>query len=104
MVAGRTLMHLTPVQDQAIAARMALIVGGIKFDRLFACVRFDEVDGDILFVYARDEEIAAGWRTVFRASHLDHRDGHSQARSRHHGVAETTGSINAVSNSLATNI
>lgn len=37
-------MHLTPVQDQAIAARMALIVGATTFDRLFASVRFDEVD------------------------------------------------------------
>jgi hypothetical protein len=38
---------------------MALIVGGTTFDRLFAGVRFDEVDGDILFVYAKDEETAA---------------------------------------------
>jgi hypothetical protein len=52
-------MNLTPVQDQAIAARMALVVGGATFDRLFAGVRFDEVDGDILYVYARDEETAA---------------------------------------------
>jgi hypothetical protein len=52
-------MILTPVQDQAIAARMALIVGGTTFDRLFAGVRFDELDGDILFVYALDEETAA---------------------------------------------
>jgi hypothetical protein len=52
-------MHLTPVQDQAIAARMALIVGGATFDRLFAGVRFDEVDGDVLFVYAKNEETAA---------------------------------------------
>jgi hypothetical protein len=52
-------MHLTTVQDQAIAARMALIVGGATFDRLFAGVRFDEVDGDILYVYAKDEETAA---------------------------------------------
>jgi hypothetical protein len=29
-------MKLTPVQDQAIAARMALVVGGTTFDRLFA--------------------------------------------------------------------
>jgi hypothetical protein len=29
-------MHLTPVQDQAIAARIALVVGGATFDRLFA--------------------------------------------------------------------
>ena len=33
-------MQLTPVQDQAIAARVALIVGGATFDRLFAGVRF----------------------------------------------------------------
>jgi hypothetical protein len=52
-------MHLTHIQDQAIAARMALIVGGATFDRLFAGVRFDEVDGDILYVYAKDEETAA---------------------------------------------
>src|SRR6266481_2305948 len=49
-------MQLTPVQDQAIAARMALIVGGATFDRLFAGVRYDDVDGDILYVYAKDEE------------------------------------------------
>jgi hypothetical protein len=52
-------MLLTPIQDQAIAARMALIVGGATFDRLFAGVRFDEVDGDLLYVYASDEEAAA---------------------------------------------
>jgi hypothetical protein len=52
-------MHLTSVEDQAIAARMALIVGGVTFDRLFAGVHFDEVDGDILFVYAGDEDTAA---------------------------------------------
>ena len=52
-------MQLTLVQDQAIAARMALIVGGATFDRLFAGVRFDEVDGDILYVYAKDEVTAA---------------------------------------------
>lgn len=38
---------------------MALIVGGATFDRLFAGVRFDEVDGDLLYVYARDEDAAA---------------------------------------------
>jgi hypothetical protein len=52
-------VKLTPVQDHAIAARMALIVGGITFDRLFAGVRFDEVEGDILFAYAKDEQTAA---------------------------------------------
>ena len=52
-------MILTSVQDQAITARMALIVGGTTFDRLFSGVRFDEVDGDVLFVFAKDEETAA---------------------------------------------
>ncbi|WP_158670517.1 hypothetical protein [Bradyrhizobium guangdongense] len=52
-------MIVTEVQDQAIAARMALIVGADRFDQLFRAVRFDEVDGDILYVYARDEDAAA---------------------------------------------
>ncbi len=52
-------MQLSPIHDQAIAARMALIVGGPTFDRLFAGVRFDEVVMDILFVYAKDEETAS---------------------------------------------
>jgi len=52
-------MHLTLVQEQAIAARMALIVGAKEFDRLFLGVQFSEVDGDILFVYALDEDRAA---------------------------------------------
>jgi hypothetical protein len=47
------------VQEQAITARMALIVGAKEFDRLFPGVQFAEVDGDILFVFAKDEEIAA---------------------------------------------
>jgi len=41
------------IRAQAIAARMALIVGAASFDRLFAGVRFDEVVMDILFVYAK---------------------------------------------------
>jgi hypothetical protein len=52
-------MHLTLVQEQAIAARMALIVGAKEFDRLFAGVQFSEVDGDILFCFAMNEELAA---------------------------------------------
>jgi hypothetical protein len=58
-------MHFTPLQGQAITARMALIVGGITFDRLFVGVRFDEVDGDILFVYAKDEGAAAEMEDTF---------------------------------------
>jgi len=52
-------MILTPAQDQAITARIALIVGDTTFDRLFSGVRFDEVDGDILYAYAKNEETAA---------------------------------------------
>jgi hypothetical protein len=52
-------MYLTPVQDQAIAARMALIVGADNFDRLFRGIQFDEFDGTVLYVYAVDEYRAA---------------------------------------------
>jgi hypothetical protein len=52
-------MNITLVQDQAIQARMALIVGAKTFDRLFASIRFDETDGPLLYVYAKDEETAA---------------------------------------------
>lgn len=38
---------------------MALIVGAKTFDRLFAGIRFDELDGPLLDVYARDEQVAA---------------------------------------------
>ncbi|MGY3477383.1 hypothetical protein [Bradyrhizobium ottawaense] len=44
---------------------MALIVGARTFDRLLAGVRFDEVDGDILFVYAKDEDTAAKIEDAF---------------------------------------
>jgi hypothetical protein len=52
-------MQLTEVQDLAIQARMALIVGARTFDRLFSGIRFDELDGSLLYVYARDENTAA---------------------------------------------
>lgn len=39
-------------------ARMALTVGADEFDRLFLGVEFVEVDGDILYVLAVDEELA----------------------------------------------
>lgn len=51
-------MNLTEIQDHAIQARMALVVGAGTYDRLFAGIRFDEIDGDILFVYARSERCA----------------------------------------------
>jgi hypothetical protein len=58
-------MQLTPVQDQAIAARMALIVGADNFDRLFRGLQFDEFDGTVLYVYAMDEYRAAEIEDTF---------------------------------------
>jgi hypothetical protein len=50
---------ITLLQDQAIAARMALTVGATTFDRLFSGIHFAEIQGEFLFVYAKDEETAA---------------------------------------------
>lgn len=58
-------MILSDIQDQAIAARMALIVGADRFDRLFRGVRFDELDGDLLYVYAENEAAAAEMEDEF---------------------------------------
>ena len=44
---------------------MALIVGGATFDRLFAGVRFAEVEGDILYVFTKDEATAAEMEDTF---------------------------------------
>jgi hypothetical protein len=52
-------MKLSEIQNLAIQARMALIVGAKTFDRLFAGIRFAEADGGLLYVYAKDEETAA---------------------------------------------
>jgi hypothetical protein len=52
-------MKLSQVEDQAIQARIALIVGAKTFDRLFAGIRFDETDGPMLYAYAKNEDIAA---------------------------------------------
>jgi hypothetical protein len=52
-------MKITDVENLAIQARMALIVGAKTFDRLFAGIRFGETDGPLLYVYAKDEDTAA---------------------------------------------
>ena len=52
-------MELTLIQDFAIQARVAGVLGARVFDRVFAGVRFAEVDGPLLYIYARDE-VAAG--------------------------------------------
>ncbi len=53
------MMKLSLVEDQAIQARIAFIAGAETFDRLFAGIRFDEVDGNLLFAIARDEDCAS---------------------------------------------
>jgi hypothetical protein len=58
-------MLISEIQSLAISARMAAIVGSEAFDRLFAGVEFNEVDGDILFVYARSEDCAAEMEEKF---------------------------------------
>ena len=55
---GGNTMNLSEIQDFAIQARIALIVGVATFDRAFAGIRFAEIDGSLLYVYARDEESA----------------------------------------------
>jgi hypothetical protein len=52
-------MKLSLVQEQAITARIALVVGAEEFDRLFLGIAFSEVEGDILFAHAYDDDCAA---------------------------------------------
>jgi hypothetical protein len=52
-------MELTQIQDYAIQARVAAVLGATVFDRVFVGIRFAETDGPLLYVYARDEEAAA---------------------------------------------
>jgi hypothetical protein len=74
-------MLVSEIQSLAITARMAAIVGADTFDRLFAGVEFNEVDGDILFVYAQSEDCAAEMEDrfalqIFVARNRDLRAGH----------------------------
>jgi hypothetical protein len=52
-------MELTYIQDLAIQAKVASVIGANVFDRIFAGVKFAETDGPLLYVYARNEECAA---------------------------------------------
>ena len=52
-------MELSLIQDYAIQARLAAVIGVTVFDRVFAGVRFAETDGPLLYVYAMDERCAA---------------------------------------------
>lgn len=52
-------MKLTDVQQQAIQARMALVVGAENYDRLFSGVQISEVEKGILYCFAQTEDLAA---------------------------------------------
>lgn len=51
-------MKLNEIQDYAIQARVAAVLGATVFDRVFAGIRFAEIDGPLLYVYARNEASA----------------------------------------------
>jgi hypothetical protein len=52
-------MKLTQLQQQAIQARMGLIVGAENYDRLFLGAKFSEVEKGILYCFAQSEDLAA---------------------------------------------
>jgi hypothetical protein len=52
-------MKLTELQQQAIRARMSLIVGAHNYDRLFLGAEFSEVEKGILYCFAKSEDLAA---------------------------------------------
>jgi hypothetical protein len=52
-------MEISVIQDYAIQARVAAVLGATVFDRVFAGIRFAETDGPLMYVYARDESSAA---------------------------------------------
>ena len=51
-------MELNIIQDYAIQARIAAVIGATVFDRVFAGIKFAETNGPLLYVYARDEASA----------------------------------------------
>ena len=53
------MMKLSLVQDHAIQALMAGLVGSETFDRVFAGIRFDEIEGTMLYAFARNEDVAS---------------------------------------------
>ena len=76
-------MKLTEIQNLAIQARMALIVGAKTFDHLLAGVHFDEFEAGLLYVYAKDEEIASDIEDSFTCtSHRCQSDLEARGRSR----------------------
>lgn len=51
-------MRISLVEQQAITARIAMIVGAEEFDRLFLGIHFSEVEGDILYAYVPEHDEA----------------------------------------------
>jgi hypothetical protein len=56
-------MKLPEIQQEAMQARMSLIVGADNYDRLFAGAVFDEVEKGVLYCFARSEDSRPGSRT-----------------------------------------
>jgi hypothetical protein len=52
-------VKVTQIQDLGIQARVASVIGAKVFDQVFAGIKFAEVDGPLLCVYARDAPCAA---------------------------------------------
>ncbi|TWA92572.1 hypothetical protein [Bradyrhizobium stylosanthis] len=52
-------MKLTTIQDLAIQARMAGVVGADVFDHLFIGIHFYEIYDTMLYAFVEDEEKAA---------------------------------------------
>ena len=83
------MMKLSLVEDQAIQAQIADIAGAETFDRLFAGIRFDEIDGNLLFAIARRRRLRGRDRGRVLASARRGRDAHPRAeRGRGRGAAE----------------
>ena len=62
-------MKLTEIQQQAIQARISLIVRAENYDRLLLAAVFGEIDEKILYVFAATESLAAEIEEKF-ALHL----------------------------------
>jgi hypothetical protein len=63
-------MQPTLVQHKAIEARMAVILGA---DRLFPGIEFCSLDNEVLYVFAKDEDIAAEIEEKFEKLSMDSR-------------------------------
>jgi hypothetical protein len=63
------VMKVGHAWDRAIMAVLSSTVSGRTFDRLFAGASVDAIDGDVLYVSARNDDCAAEIENRF-ASHI----------------------------------